>query len=90
MLGLEGVVGAHGSLKKLVVRADGGRRNLLAGQRPNDDGFGVVFERVIDFVVDFVHHLEVEKQRPKGQNDGRKGQQSERYGVEQFHVSMSL
>ena len=76
--------------KELVVRTIGSCRQFLVAHKTDNYHLGIVLKRIIDFVVDFVHHLEVEKQRPKGQNDGRKGQQSERYGVEQFHVSMSL
>ena len=44
------------------------RRKLFAGKRTDDDRLGVVFQRVVYFIVDLVDHGEIKENRPYRQD----------------------
>ena len=64
-----GVLVVHPRHVILVVRTIVFGWQFLAGQGADDDGLGVVFQRVVRLVIDFVNHGEIKKHGPRGHDD---------------------
>ena len=73
-----------------VVAARKRRRKLTARKIAFHKHLGIVFERIVDFVVDLVDHREIEKHRPRRQQQRERPRHMEQDAVNEFHGVTSL